>query len=573
MEEWLKQYPFVKRNLFLLTFLAVGVIYLTALLSLPQDSIWISDEGNRIMTLQSYVGEKSKALPDPLTGIENVPEGVRAYPKPYFVQQNGQWRSGYQLFYPYILSYFYALGDRALTWAVPVIAGLLTILCAGFLAKRLLKNEYQASLVMLLCAFGTPLFFYSGTFLETTCSSFLAIASLCCFFASLDSERELGGLFFSGILAGISVLFREESFIFCGAFGLSVLICYFSWRRVIALALGGLLVTLPLLVWNYLDSGSIFGLHSVIYNSLPNAGGNPLLRKLIDYSVFLVLLCLPFLKQLNLVIPFVLVGGIFVCLLPKWRAIAEGIVYGFVILCCAAGIYCNIATEHGGVFIYQSLLDALPLFALCLFSVIFLLTNAPREYRFLTLLSMIAVILPPMFLNHSALGMFWGGRHFLNVIPLLCILTVYLLHTSAALTRTARYAGWILVFLSVAASIAGYGVLSHKRNYSAEFVRTIASSNSKVVVTDIFWMPEELGWIHRDKCILLMTAHNSPEQIGELFKKNGIRDFQLILSKNSRVVSNESLQKMMKEYQVIPGPRFYSPMLSFFEIQIFRVTR
>ena len=141
MEEWLKQYPFVKRNLFLLTFLAVGVIYLTALLSLPQDSIWISDEGNRIMTLQSYVGEKSKALPDPLTGIENVPEGVRAYPKPYFVQQNGQWRSGYQLFYPYILSYFYALGDRALTWTVPVIAGLLTILCAGFLAKRLLKIQ------------------------------------------------------------------------------------------------------------------------------------------------------------------------------------------------------------------------------------------------------------------------------------------------------------------------------------------------------------------------------------------------------------------------------------------------
>ena len=101
--------------------------------------------------------------------------------------------------------------------------------------------------------------------------------------------------------------------------------------------------------------------------------------------------------------------------------------------------------------------------------------------------------------------MFWGGRHFLDIVPLLCILSVHLLlRTGEQLSRAVRTGGWLLVILSLAANVSGYAVLNAKRNFSAEYVRETAKPEYQVILTDMYWMPEELAWIHRDKCVLLM---------------------------------------------------------------------
>ena len=155
-------------------------------------------------------------------------------------------------------------------------------------------------------------------------------------------------------------------------------------------------------------------------------------------------------------------------------------------------------TPHGGAFIYQSLLDHVPLFALFLLCRPTLFRSDRKEIRCLTVITLAGIFLPPALLNHDQPGMFWGGRHFLNIVPLLCILSAYLLQTGGLLSRTVRTGGWILVFLSLAANVSGYGVLNVKRNFSAEYVREMSKQEYQVILTDMYWMPEELAWIHRE---------------------------------------------------------------------------
>ena len=560
---------FKGRHLFIGSFAVIAAVYLILFSILPKESIWISDEGNRIMTVQAYAENGSHALPDPLTGIVRIPPGIRAYPEPYFIQKNGQWRSAYQLFFPWLVSQIYMLLGREGAWLVSVLGGLLTIWSVGMLGRQLFADDKLASLTMALCAFCTPVWFYSGTFLETTCAAFFAVLAVWIFLDSLEKPKGILRRALCGVLIGISILFREEGFIFAAGMGLAMLFWYFSWKRVIAYAAGAALVVIPLLIWNYCDSGSIFGMHHQIYAHLPKGKGAFLTIQLTNYSFYLFLLCLPFWGQLNLIIPWVLLAGMGLRMIPKLQKVTECFYFSVAIVGCGASLWCNLRTQHGGVFIYQSLLDHVPIFALFLLFVPVLLRVKSKEIRFLSLITLVGIFLPPFLLNYDQPGMFWGGRHFLNIVPLLCVLSVFLLFRQENLSRAARTGGWLLLLLSLAANGAGYGVLSAKRNFSAQYVRELAKPEYQVIVTDMFWMPEELAWIHRGKCVLLLTSADSLDQVRPFFRANGIRKFHLLLGKNYRRISNESVVRSMQEIEVTPGMRFQHPMLGFFECQLF----
>ena len=565
---------FLKRHLFVLTFCVTALVYLVLAARLPMDSIWISDEGNRILSMQSYALNGNKALPDPLAGISGIPPGVRAYPKPYFIQKDGKWRSAYQLLYPWLASWFYLLLGNFGVQLVAVLGGLLTVLFAGLLTRDLLADDSRACLVMGVCAFGTPVLFYSGTFLETTCASAAALAALYVYFHPGSGKREPLRLLLCGLLTGISILFREEGYVFAAGFGLAILLYAFSWKRAVLFGAGAALAVIPLLAYNYLDSGSVFGMHHAVYSGLSHAADSLVIHKMKDYSFYLFLLCLPFWGQLNLYLPWLMLAGPAVPLIPKpgLRQAAESFYLAAALACCGASLWCCLNTEHGGVFIFQSLLDHVPLFALILLSTVLLLRDPRREIRFLTVVVLTGCFLPPMLLNHGQPGMFWGGRHFLNVVPVLVILSVYLLTVSGCLTRPVRAGGWLLLALGVLTNLGGYGVLSVKRNFSAEYVREIAKPEYQVVLTDMFFMPEELAWISRGKCVLVLTEKDSLDQARELLRKNGIGRFHLLLGGQYRKISNESLRRTMAETELKPGRHFKHPMLGFFECQLAECT-
>ena len=79
----------IQKKTFAFTFAGIAILYLFLFVTLlPHDSIWISDEGNRIAAVRAYAETSQRYLPDPFSGLEQVPgQGLRAYPKPYFIQE------------------------------------------------------------------------------------------------------------------------------------------------------------------------------------------------------------------------------------------------------------------------------------------------------------------------------------------------------------------------------------------------------------------------------------------------------------------------------------------------------
>lgn len=565
-----------RKRSFAICFSVLCVLYLVLFSLLPAESIWISDEGNRLMSVQAYAASGEKFLPDPFSGIEDLPSGVRAYPKPYFIQEGGQWRSAYALLFPYVCSFVYLLGSREMLFCVAVIAGLLTVLFTGLLARLLFKEEYKAVLCMILCALGTPVLFYSGTFLESTCASAFAMAGLYVFMLSLEKERPFRQEFLwnmaSGLLLGISCLFREESFIFAFGMGSGLLLFYFRRSRLIGMGVGGMIPVLALFLYNYMDSGSVFGMHSCVYGSLSRPEGNKIILCLKNYNFYLFLLCRPVFKIWNIIFPWIFpaaVGGSF------FRKIRPGVLAAALLLTlisCIFSNYWNLTTPHGGVFIYQSLLEHLPLFGSVLVcSGVLFRYGEDRAVRFLLYISAVCVFLPVLGLNFAQPGVFWGGRHFLNIIPVLCILCFVILQMDL-FSKSVKILTILLMILSVAVNLAGYGVLKSKKEYSASYVRALARPEVKVILTDVFFFPEEIAFLNREKSVILLTEKDSLEQILPLLEKNGIRSFHLVLGKESRRLSNDSIRRAAAKLQIEAGEFFPSSRFSFFQIQIFHCT-
>lgn len=567
-----------RKKSFHFCFGVICIIYVIMFTHLPTRSIWISDEGNRLMSVQAYAATGEKFLPDPFAQIGEIPKGVRAYPKPYFVQEkdgSGSWRSAYALLFPYLASYVYLLGGWDLLYWIPMIFGLLTSLLCGVLAEMLFKSRIKGILCMVLCAFGTPLLFYSGTFLESTMAACFAMGGLWLFLYCVQKEerslrQEWVLTLASGLLLGVSCLFREESFIFAFAMGTGMMLYYFRWNRLWGMALGGAIPVLSLFIYNYLDSGSVFGMHSKVYDSLGRPEGNVLLLCLKDYSFYLFLLCLPVYKIWNVIFPWIFPATIGVSFFSKVRNWVISAALILTLASCVCSSYWNMTTAHGGVFIYQSLLDHLPLFGAVLACGGLLLRYGKERFiRFLTYVSMVCVFLPVLGLNFDQPGMFWGGRHFLNIIPVLCILSMALL-SGDLVNRIIKILTVALMVLSVAVSLCGYSVLKMKKEYSDSYVRALSQKDVKVIVTDVFFFPEEIAFLNREKSVILLTEKDSLEQILPLFEKHGIKSFHLVLGKESRRLSNESIRRASQKLHIEALEYFPSKRFGFFAVQIFR---
>ena len=564
----------LRKKIFPLAFAAVAILYLILFaVILPQDSIWISDEGNRINAVRTYAETGKPYLPDPLAGLQQVPdEGLRAYPPPYFVQdREGRWRSAYTAFFPWTSSFLYRAAGQLGVILIPIAGGLLSILFAGLIAKNLGMDDRKAACTMLLCAFGTPFLFYSGVFLETTTAAFLAALGIWLALKAADSRKELLLLLCAGIASGVSTLFREEGFILTVALLLGLALTRFSWKRLAAFAVGALLVLVPLMLFNYADSGSVFGMHAAIYSELGAVRRNSFfIAKLRDYCMYLTLLCMP-LPILNSLPAILLVmGGIF-CAFRKTAKYAEFVFYPLIILACLFSTVWNLAGDTTGVFVRQSLLDHLPILAVCVFSLPLLFRSGDAKIRFLAWISAAMILIPPSMLNEEKIGMFWGGRHFMNVIPVLCVLVVQLL-VSGRLSRMAKYGAFALIFASVAANGIGYGVLLYKKNFSREIVEALDRPEVKTVVTDVFWLPEELAWLPRDTRVIFMTKEDSIERVAALCRANGITEFYTVLGLYTRMLTNESIARVFETNRVTPGPLFRKERLKFFTLQIFHVS-
>ena len=539
-------------------------IYLALALALPPSSVWISDEGNRLIAIKAMAAGNGLDIPNPAFYISRE---LSSFPPPYFVKSAvGSVHSGYHPSFPALCALpYWAMGTSGAR-SVPLIASLLCSLLAALMAKELGADGRARFIAAIACGLCTPLAFYSQTVLEiSTASALCALSALLALKAIEQGEAEdrlkIKTLALAGLLAGLACAFREEGMLAAASCLAGLMLCGIGWRKGLAFALLCGIALLPLWAFNLHDSGSVMGLHAKIYASID--GGRSLLQRLSDapFNAWFFLLK----PNFNSIIAQAAAGAPF--MLAALAGLSKRTDFKIAALaCCLLAAIANFialalsAEPLGLMLTHQSLAASLPLAAIPLAFLNKAWDGSSLKLRFLIVSCGLYALLAGALLTASSAGVFWGARHFMPIAPQLCALSAFLL--AASMPQALRAIGFALIAASLLLQACALNTFIAKRGFSAELLR--AAQPGSIVATDIFWTPEEFALAPESASIVYLRNAEDLKTLVELKKP-----FTLLLSKHFRKLPNEASAWLLENVDLMPGPTLSHPKLALLELQAF----
>ncbi|MBQ6352138.1 MAG: hypothetical protein IJJ28_02580 [Lentisphaeria bacterium] len=463
---------------------------------LPPFAVWITDNGNKYIVMRNYAETGEAAIRHPAP--EFFPTGGF-----HFVRHKSGYRSFYSEYYPRIAAWWWKLcGERGPGW----LSMLGTALTAGMLALLWRKNP----VLLLLIVVATPMLFFSFLLWEMTWSVCAALA------AWMLLERRHSAA--AGIVLGASLLLREEAY----CFALAVLAAL-AWRRDLRAA-GGFLVgfalaVIPLWVWQYGEFGHILGLHGGNYYANNRAAAefslsNELVGALWNYYHHLL--------------RFDAFRGRFGWLVLAWGFLTR-----------------DTGNEAFSAAFVTGAVGSNPLFLPFYLNWRRAWLSRSRFIRDAAVTASVYLLIVPPLLTRSDIGLIYGARHFLCIMPLMLILSAHFLRKkffpagSRILPLTAPVAAVMLQCGSLSA-------LANVSRESAELERAINALPEKAVVTDIFFLPEQTPHLFFTKTMLRLDDGNAAA-LAKYLKKQSPGGFLLVLSADPRFrrISNARLAELL----------------------------
>lgn len=465
---------------------------------LPKKAFWIRDEGNKFILSQSLFnapGGVSGALIYPGKIWDKDCEFVPIRP-PFAYIRNDALYSQYPPYFSvlgkYFFHYFSYSGLLLLSFFPGIGIGVLLL----YFFSRLFKMKITL-VMMLLVFFGTPLLFYYFVYWEHALSVFLMLLGMTLFFRF---ERTTGGVF-SGMLLGASVFLREESILFFLAFVLA-LILQSEFRRNLASFVTGFIIGFSVVVFLDCQFGvdpfrHLFQQYSEDFSfSLKT-----FFRE--RWNVFLNLFFSCHAKPFYTAINWLVMVALFFKCIKNFRLLK---ISNCLLLSCLA-VYPFMLSFKGPV---QQLLSAnglvftFPAILLFLFGDTSTIRKSPLV-SFLLNQSFLFVLLVCLFCPVvSSLGIHWGPRMLLPVIPGLTLLCCYILDGMHS-----RFHSFFINRLMVPALIVINGLLQGislyylyaKTGLNEQIFRQLALRPEKVIITSVPWFAEEMAPLYFQKYI------------------------------------------------------------------------
>lgn len=512
---------------------------------LPPGAVWITDNGNKQMVLENLVRHGTPAMGNPAAELD---PGNRFFPDGnfHFRIEEGRIRSIYPEFFSALALPGYRLFGEAGLWILPV-GGTLAVL-ALFLALIAwfgLPPRVEALLAgLLLC--GSPLFFYSGTFWEMTAAAAFPPAAL----LAARKRRWL----LAGLLLGAGLWLREEFYLIALASGIAALVFYpKEWKRCLLFGAGFLALAVPLWIYNFAVYGHLLGLHGALYYT-HNVEGAPTLAERIAglFEGFFV-----YLWKFNSGNPET-AWYYWVALTPMFLLPAAGFLRGAERL--KAGVaWAAVAAWAFLLWLYWT--NPAPLFAAGL-TVGFvtsspllagfflhwrnLLGRGPRPRRAVTLAALLYCLALPLVLTRSDIGIIWGARHYLLIFPVLFALGLIGFARLGWRRRPALAAAIAAAALALQAT--GIRLLFTAAEDAAEVQSTVAALEPRVVVSDVFFLPEMTPLLFFDKQWLYLGRDGRVDELLFALRGGGVKRFTLILSASPqfRQLSDAGLARLLK---------------------------
>jgi hypothetical protein len=546
---------------------------------LPELPIWITDNGNKYIVMRNFAETGSVAIQHPAP--EFFPTGGF-----HFVRHRGAIRSFYPEYYPVAASWWWKLtGDGGLKW----LSMLGTAVAAGLISLCMRRHR----LAPMLLAFATPMLFFSFLLWEMTWS----VCAMLAVWMLVQKKRYA----IAGAVLGASLLLREEAYFF--AFALTVaLACRRDFRGAVKFLTGMAMTVLPIWMYQYREFGHVFGLHGGNYYANNRANADlSLLRELGGalWNYYHHLLRFDAFhgthSQLN-----------FWCLLPAAVAVVLGVftarkmdrlkveigalaVSGWLVL--VWGFLCrNTGSEAFSAAFVTGAIGSNPLFLPFYLNWRRAWRSRSRAVRDAAVTICVYLLIVPPFMTRNDIGLIYGARHFLCIIPLMLFLSAHFFRRSflpmclnsattgaesnTSLTVKERWHRILPLAVGPLAIALQFGAFTALVNVAREFAeleRLIDALPEKTVVSDAFFLPEQTPHLFFTKDVLQFSDTTA---LLKRLRHDGRREFILLLSAAPRFrrISNEQLSILLNAAEpTAPTMRFRrTPGSGFMDLHIVR---
>ncbi len=470
--------------------LGLMLLYVLVVALRPVGTFWSLDEGGKFLYLQNTVMTGNPAAPLAYPG-QSIDRDLKFIPLYWYVQDGARIYSWWPVGFALLTMPIYRLLGWAGLYVLPVLAGVLTAIGAGLLARELLpRSQRAAAWTALIVGLATPVAFYSTMFWEHTPAT--ACATLAVLMTLWAWRRGNGWLLLAaGVLAAAATFLRTENLSIAGGIGVALLLR--RWRWSLPFGLSYAAACAPWLLWNRSLMGSFLGRQ---WAEGPNSVNAPLFVGLKQAGAWLpahILFNSP--KIIAFAIPPVLLAAAtilaVIALAAPWfkRGRPLALVATLLIAALCAGVLLapeGYRSVHGFVLIAPQVLLAAWLF------------GAPEGRRGIfpvVLLASIVIFSAAMVTRgwDAAGGQQWGPRYLLSLYPLLVVAAVVgFLQLRPALARN-LVAPYAFTFLLTVLVAMGYEVRGWQASYQTthHYGQTAAALRplvTKPIATNCTWL-------------------------------------------------------------------------------------
>jgi len=441
-------------------------------ITLPANAFWISDAGNKNLVAENFAvsGYRHVSIGYPAADID---PGFRWFPAAgnHFRQLGTHYFSIVPWVFPLLAA---PLGT---SW-IPLAAGIGILMMMPALL-RAVGSDADPAWAVIVTAFATPLAFYSLDFWEHTLATLLATGAV----VLLLRRKPL----LAGLAAGASIVIRDEGYVFLAAVIVALAVAHELRPRIAPLLLGAAIVIAPYWFAQWTIFGNPFGLHLAVHAAADDVSLPARIVRNVLYFLFhfharpliAALLALP--AAAAIVIGFRRRA-------PEQGTRAEVIAAVFVGIGSLIGIIFWITDSDPiiNTIFTQGLFLFLP------FTVLFLtrwraLVTGDDAMALIARIAAVYVVVMPLVLHVNWSGVVWGPRYFLTIVPLLVVLSL----------RRSKIA---VALVAISFVLEGYGlVLLHRKLEATSQLETIVRAAPQVVISDVYWLPEELSALYFEK--------------------------------------------------------------------------
>lgn len=557
------------RNALFIALLTV-VIGFVALNGMPQNSFFVGDEGVKFIQIENLAtnGLAGIELPYPGIGLDADYHFFPIIP-PYALVIDKHAFSQWPLLYPFLVSLLYKLFGFHGLYIMSVLATGFSLAALAVIGRELGIRVRLATLFLVLTA--TPMLVYSILLWEHA----LALAFILWSFAlSLQSLRtgRMWGATVSGLLLALAIWTRNESALFIPA------LLFAFWRYKIGpaekralsgMAIGVAMMIIFMAVTQKLTVGEWLGLDVSQFAKRGVAteisGFTGSLWGMIVYKIKLAAVLAVYRFPSELWIILGVAWLIFIAAIWKaerwwaWPAMAMAVfmslgigVWSLIVDPMQAGFLINPVIAISGILAYRTR------------------ENNARRIRFLldcvVVFAILGLVLAP-----ATGGVQWGVRFLLPATVVLSFfgLTIFIDKVKVRLPQPllSMLAGWFILAVALSVIWQAVGLLTVKqdRERDADLLLRTSGRSEEAIVTDTFWLPQELGAIFSIRNIYYVTTIEDYEDLLKSMTLNNVRNFAFISAKPDSPLAGghellDVVRSEVKEEIILPSGFYLQSM-------------